>query len=98
MTQTPDDLSTKTYEPYKTSDTPYAAFLHYSGHKLVGSRQDPNDFKREVCIFIFADDIPQLEQEWRYGKAVGDLKRYHRSLKIVNRYVNEARNKREDEK
>jgi hypothetical protein len=96
MTPTQDDPSTN-LEPYKTSDTPYAAFLHYSGHKLVGSRQDPNDFKREVCIFIFTDDIPKLEQEWRFGKAVGDLKRYHRSLKIVNRFVNEARNKRDEE-
>lgn len=84
-------------EPYKTSDTPFAAFLHFSGKKLVGSVQDPNDYKREVCVFIFSDDIAKLEQEWRYGKAQGDLKRYHRSLKIVNRFVNEARKKRDEE-
>lgn len=96
MTPTQDEPSTS-LEPYKTSDTPYAAFLHFSGHKLVGSVQDPNDYKREVCVFIYSDKIPQLEQEWRFGKAVGDLKRYHRSLKIVNRFVNEARKKREEE-
>lgn len=96
MTQTQDAPSTN-LEPYKTSDTPYAAFLHYSGHKLVGSVQDPNDYKREVCVFIYSEEIPKLEQEWRFGKATGDLKRYHRSLKIVNRFVNEARKKREDE-
>lgn len=96
MTPTQDEPSTS-LEPYKTSDTPYAAFLHFSGHKLVGSVQDPNDYKREVCVFIYSDKIPALEQEWRFGKAVGDLKRYHRSLKIVNRFVNEARKKREEE-
>lgn len=96
MTPTQDEPSTS-LEPYKTSDTPYAAFLHFSGHKLVGSVQDPNDYKREVCVFIYSDKIPQLEQEWRFGKAVGDLKRYHRSLKIVNRFVNEARKKRDEE-
>lgn len=95
MTQSPDGPSTE-LEPYKTSDTPYAAFLHYSGHKIVGSKQDPNDYKREVLIFIFTDEILDLEQEWRVGKAEGDLKKYHRSLKIVNRVVNENRKKREN--
>jgi hypothetical protein len=95
MTQTQDDPSIN-LEPYKTSDTPYAAFLHFSGHKLVGSVQDPNDYKREVCVFIYSEEIPLLEQQWRFGKAEGDLKKYHRSLKIVNRFVNEARKKRED--
>lgn len=92
MTPTQDERS---IEPYKTSDTPFAAYLHYEGHKLVGSKQDPNDYKREVVVFIFEDDIPELETKWRFSKAIGDLKKYHRSLKIVNRYVNEARKKRE---
>ena len=96
MTPTQDEPSTS-LEPYKTSDTPYAAFLHFSGHKLVGSVQDPNDYKREVCVFVYSDKIPQLEQDWRFGKAIGDLKKYHRSLKIVNRFVNEARKKRDEE-
>lgn len=82
-------------EPYKTSDTPFAAFLHYSGNKLVTTRQDPNDYKREVIVFIYSDEIPKLEQEWRYGKAQGDLKQYQKSLKIVSRYINEARKTRE---
>jgi hypothetical protein len=97
MTPIQAEASTSFPEPYRTSDTPYAAFLHYSGHKLVGTRQDPNDFKREVCVFIFSEDIPALEQEWRFGKAIGDLKKFHRSMKIINRQVNETRRKREDE-
>lgn len=94
MTQSQDGLSTE-MEPYKTSDTPYAAFLHYSGHKILGTRQDPNDYKREVLIFIYAPEIDELEAEWRSGRAVGDLRRYQRSLKIVNRVVNENRKKRD---
>lgn len=82
-------------EPYKTSDTPYAAFLHYMGHKIVTTRQDPNDYKREVIVFVLEDDIPTLEELWRSGRAEGDLKRYHRSLKIVNRFVAEARRSRD---
>ena len=95
MTKIPVDPSTN-LEPYKTSDTPLAAFLHYSGSKLIGSVQDPNDYKREVCVFIYSQEIPKLEQDWRFGKALGDLKRFHRSLKIVNRLVNEARKKRDE--
>jgi hypothetical protein len=96
MTPTPDEPGTKAPEPYKTSDTPYAAFLHYSGYRLITSQQDPNDYKREVMIFVFDEQIPALEKEWRLGKAIGDLKKYHRSLKIVNRFINEARKKRDD--
>lgn len=95
MTQSPAGSSTNVPEPYKTSDTPYAAFLHYSGYRLITSVQDPNDYKREVMVFMFDEGITDLENEWRLGKAQGDLKKYHRSLKIVNRFINEARKKRD---
>ena len=94
MTKTPAVPSTSP-EPYRTSDTPFAAYLHFMGNRIVGSVQDPNDYKREVLVFIYTEDIPPLEQDWRFGKAEGDLKKFHRSLKTVNRYVNEARKKRE---
>lgn len=94
MTQTPDELSTEPI-PYKTSDTPYAAFLHYSGYRLITSIQDPNDYKREVLVFMMDAGIPELEKDWQTGKAIGDLKKFHRSLKIVNRLVVEARKKRD---
>lgn len=96
MTPTPDERSTSIPDPYRTSDTPYAAFLYYSGHRMVTSQQDPNDYKREVVVFVLDDEIPQLEKDWRLGRAIGDLKKYHRSLKIVNRFIADARKKRED--
>lgn len=82
-------------EPYRTSDTPFAAYLHYCGHKLIGSIQDPNDHKREVMLFIKDDIIPEMEKTWRQGKANGELREYHRSLKIVTRQINENRKSRD---
>lgn len=95
MTQIPGEASTE-YLPYKTSDTPFAAFLHLSGYKVLGTKQDPNDYKREVLVFLLDDNIPALEVEWRNGKVQGNLKLYHRSLKHVNRFVAEARKNREN--
>lgn len=96
MTNIPAPSSTSIPEPYRTSDTPFAAYLHLLGYRMVTTRQDPNDYKREVIVFVYTDDIPAHEMEWRTGNATGNLKKYHRSLKIVGRLVNEARNKRED--
>ena len=83
-------------EPYQTSDTPFAAFLHFCGYKIVSSVQDPNDFKREVVVFVRDADIDDLEKLWRGGRAEGNLKDYQRSLKIVTRFVNESRKAREN--
>lgn len=94
MTPSQDESSTDP-QPYRTSDTPFAAFLHFSGYKIIHSIQDPNDYKREVLLFLLDDGIPVLEADWRLGKASGDLKKYQRSLKIVNRFIYEARKKRE---
>lgn len=93
MTQSQDERSTKP-TPYKTSDTPFAAYLHYLGYKLVTSIQDPNDYKREVLVFKFDEQVPELEKEWQLGNARVDPKKYHRSLKIVNRSINDARKTR----
>jgi len=93
MTQTQDEPSTDP-KPYRTSDTPFAAYLVCCGKTLVGSKQDPNDYKREVLVFIFDEDIPKLEQEWRFGSATGDLRKYHKALKQVTRAIKEKRDAR----
>ncbi len=90
MTKIQEEPSTKLL-PYKTSDTPFAAFLHYSGVKLATTKQDPNDYKREVLVFIDEPKIAELEKIWKLGGVQGDLKSYHRSLKIVNNHIKEAR-------
>ncbi|MCB1712735.1 MAG: hypothetical protein KDH96_09755, partial [Candidatus Riesia sp.] len=58
--------------PYTTSDTPFAAFLVYSGMKVVATKQDPNDYKREIILFIDIPEIHDLEKTWRLGEAEGD--------------------------
>lgn len=93
MTQLPVEPSTSPL-PYKTSDTPYAAYLHYKGHKLITTKQDPNDYKREVMVFLHDPTIEALEEEWKQGEATGNLKLYYRSYKIISRTVNEARKSR----
>lgn len=95
MTQTLDEPSTSELKPYRTSDTSFAAYLLLKGEKIIGTKQDPNDYKREICVFIYSEQIPELEQEWRYGKTTQEIKGYHRSLKILNRTINEARRARE---
>lgn len=87
MTKSPED---SLIEPYRTSDTPFAAYLDYCGHTLVGIIKDPSNARRRIFVFIYSEDIPKLEQDWEFGRINGDLKKYHRSLKIVTRKVNEA--------
>lgn len=95
MTPTQADRSTS-LEPYSTSDTPFAAFLHLCGYRIVKSVQDPNDYKREVLLFVKDESIEDLQELWQKGDAKGNLRDYQRSLKIVTRTVNEARKKREN--
>lgn len=95
MTQTQAGLGTK-LEPYSTSDTPFAAFLHLCGYQIVKSVQDPNDYKREVLLFVKDEYIDGLADLWKRGDAKGNLRDYQRSLKIVTRTVQEARKKREN--
>lgn len=89
MTPTLEDSSPK---PYKTSDTPYAAYLHYHGKIPLVMRPDPNDYKRLVFVFVHSAEIPTLEDEYRSGDPLVQLKKYHKSYKIVTRMVNEAKN------
>lgn len=94
MTKLPDEPSTSIPQPYKTSDTPFGAYLHYKGNKIITTKQDPNDYKREVLVFMQTDEIPELEDEWKRGEATGNLKLYYRSYKIVSRMISEARRDR----
>lgn len=84
--------SVEEIKPYKTSDTPFAAFLHYSGLKPLVMRPDPNDYKRLVFVFVRSEDIPDLEYQYRYSDPQVSLKKYYKSYKIVTRMVNEAKN------
>ena len=68
-------------EPYTTSDTPFAAFLHFRGMIVLATRDDPNDHKREIFVFVDVPERSEYEQEWRDN--VGGHRSYYASLKTV---------------
>lgn len=79
-------------KPYKTSDTPFAAYLHYHGLKPLVMRPDPNDHKRLIFVFVDSEIIPELEKHYRNTDPDVKLKKYYKSYKIVTRMVAEAKN------
>lgn len=79
-------------EPYKTSDTPLAAYLHLRGIILLTTRPDPNDRKRQIYVFVDEDTIPGLEAE--FHDDFGEFKSYFWSLKTVQRMLYKDRNER----
>lgn len=72
-------------EPYKTSDTPLAAYLKMKGMTLLTTRQDPNDFKRQIFVFVDTLDRPTYEQEFLNDE--GKFKTYFWALKSVQRVL-----------
>lgn len=76
-------------QPYKTSDTPYAAFLHYHKHQLVSLRKDPNDFKRKVFIFVEQENTKDLEKEYYYGKPEVHPTIYYSAVRYMYKQLKE---------
>jgi hypothetical protein len=83
-------------EPYKTSDTPFAAFLHYHKHQLVSLRKDPNDVKRRVYIFIKQEITPELEKEYYTGEPQVNPGIYYRAIRTMYRQLREYGDKNEN--
>jgi len=79
-------------EPYKTSDTPLAAYLHLRGIILLTTRPDPNDRKRQIYVFVDEDIIRTLEAE--FADDFGEFKSYFWSLKAVQRMLYKDRGDR----
>lgn len=75
----------KDLNPYQTSDTPLAAYLHLRGIILLTTKPDPTDRKRQIYIFVDEDTIPTLEDEFYDG--FGEFKDYFNSLKTVQRML-----------
>ena len=72
-------------EPFKTSDTPFAAYCHLRGLILLTTRPDPNDRKRQIYVFVDDPIRPTLEAE--FHDDVGEFKSYFWSLKAVQRML-----------
>lgn len=69
--------------PYKTSDTPYAAFLHYHKHQFVTIRDDPNDVKRKVYVFVEKDNTKELQEEYYRGDPNVIAPMYYKSVRLM---------------
>jgi len=79
-------------EPFKTSDTPFAAYLHYKGQLLVDLANDPNDIKRKVFIFIQTDETPVIQDLFYKGGAPAEANQYYKSIRAIYRELREHNN------
>lgn len=69
--------------PYKTSDTPFAAYLLSRGQTLVTVINDPNDIKRKVFVFAKDEDTPDIENDYYQMGAPTEAYKYYKSVRLV---------------
>lgn len=81
-------------EPFKTSDTPFAAYLHYKGHILVDLVSDPNDYKRKVFVFVQKEDTNEVNDLFYNGGAPAEANQYYKSIRVIYRELREHNNER----
>ena len=74
-------------DPFKTSDTSLAAYMHYNGHTFVGMMQDPNDAHRKVYVFVQRDNTEDVEDEYLSGEVLVNPKLYYKSIRIMHKYL-----------
>jgi hypothetical protein len=75
--------------PFLTSDTPFAAFLRYHTHQVVGMRPDPNDMKRKVYVFIRKPDTLDLQAEYYEGDPQVDPKYFYKTVREMFKILKE---------
>lgn len=84
-----DDL-----KPVTTSDTPFAAFLKYHNHVIVGMKPDDDNPQRKVFVFIAQDETDELKHDFYFGKPEVHPKRYYKSIdevfQILKKYLRES--------
>lgn len=74
-------------EPYTTSDTSLAAYIHYNGHTFIGIMQDPNDSHRKVYVFVEQNNTNNVEDEYLSGEVLVNPKLYYKSIRIMHKYL-----------
>ncbi len=78
--------------PYRTSDTPFAAYLHYHKHVLVTLRDDPNDVRRKVYVFVQQETTKDLEKEYYHGEGLAPAPQYYKSVRFMFAKLRELNN------
>lgn len=77
--------------PFSTSDTPFAAYLRYHSHEVVGVQKDKNDKRRMVFIFVKEERTQALEDEYYNHVAQVEPEAFYRALKDMYRRLNGSR-------
>jgi hypothetical protein len=79
-------------EPFTTSDTSLAAYLHMNQHIFIGIKQDPNDAHRKVYVFVKTEETDELEHEYLSGEITVHPKLYYKSIRIMHKMLREGLN------
>ena len=77
-----DDL-----EPYVTSNTPLAAYLHMKGMVFLHVMPEKDNPRRLQIVFMDEPERPRYVQEWLDDD--GGFYSYHRARKIIDRLIME---------
>lgn len=78
-------------EPFTTSDTSLAAYLHYKNHQFIGIMQDPNDTHRKVYVFIEDPETKEVSEEYLSGSVTVNPKLYYKSIRIMHRMLRDGK-------
>lgn len=78
-------------EPFTTSDTSLAAYLHYKGHQFVGIMQDPNDMHRKIFVFVEKEETPLATEEYQTNEVTVHPKLYYKSIRIMHRMLRDGK-------
>lgn len=78
-------------EPFTTSDTSLAAYLHYKNHQFIGIMQDPNDIQRKVYVFIEEETTNSTADEYQSGMVTVAPKLYYKSIRIMHRMLRDGK-------
>lgn len=78
-------------EPFTTSDTSLAAYLHYKGHQFVGIMQDPNDLQRKVFVFVELKETDKVKDEYMSNQVTVHPKLYYKSIRIMHRMLRDGK-------
>lgn len=78
-------------DPFTTSDTSLAAYLHYKNHSFVGIMQDPNDAHRKVYVFVEKEDTKESESEYLSNEVTVHPKLYYKSIRIMHRMLRDGK-------
>ncbi len=78
-------------EPFTTSDTSLAAYLHYKDHMFIGIMQDPNDLQRKVYVFVEDESTKNCADEYQSGQVTVSPKLYYKSIRIMHRMLRDGK-------